>query len=42
MFNCENGVFIRILYFLWGQYMEGASERLMAFGARTFIVLSQQ
>jgi hypothetical protein len=29
-------------YFKWGHYMCGASERLTAFGARTFLVLSQQ
>jgi hypothetical protein len=27
-------------YFKWGQYTCGASERLTAFGARTFLVLS--
>jgi hypothetical protein len=34
--------FIKIFYFSWGQYMCGAPERLTAFGARTFQVLSQQ
>jgi hypothetical protein len=29
-------------YFKWGQYTCGAPERLTAFGARTFLVLSQQ
>jgi hypothetical protein len=29
-------------YFKWGQYMCGAPERLAAFDARTFLVLSQQ
>jgi hypothetical protein len=29
-------------YFKGGQYMCGAPERLTAFGARTFLVLSQQ
>jgi hypothetical protein len=41
-FNCENGVFIYNFYFLWGQCMCGAPERLTAFGACTFLVLSQQ
>jgi hypothetical protein len=31
-----------IFYLLWGQYMWGAPERLPAFGARTFLVISQQ
>jgi hypothetical protein len=34
---CQN-----VVYFKWGQYMRGAPERLTAFGARTFSVLSQQ
>jgi hypothetical protein len=29
-------------YFKWGQFTCGAPERLTAFGARTFLVLSQQ
>jgi hypothetical protein len=37
-FNCENGVFTKYFYFLWGQYMCG----LTAFGTRTLLVLSEQ
>jgi hypothetical protein len=32
----------KFFYFKWGQYTCGAPERLTAFGARTFLVLSQQ
>jgi hypothetical protein len=39
-FYYKNGVSIQNFYFL--SYMCGAPERLAAFGARTFLVLSQQ
>jgi hypothetical protein len=35
-------VFISNFDFKWGQYMCGAPERLPAFGARTFLLFSQQ
>jgi hypothetical protein len=33
-FNCKNGVSIQNFYFLWGQYMCGAPERLTGHGVR--------
>jgi hypothetical protein len=40
--NSEKHVSLNFFYFKWGHYMCGAPERLTAFGARTFLVLSQQ
>jgi hypothetical protein len=41
-FNSEKDVSLHFVYFKWGQYTCSAPERLTAFCAHTFLVLSQQ